>query len=214
METKAGNELKNIIEALLFVNEKPLMVEQIKNLFQGVDSGSVRDCFLGLKDEYENNKRGIRIAEIAGGFQLVSASCYGEIIKNFYKKRKVDRLSKAGLEALAIVAYRQPVTRVDIELIRGVSSGGVLDNLIDRGLVRVVGRKKTVGRPFVYGSTRQFLEYFGLRSLGDLPKIEEFAKLAGESTQSDKKNGKELQGSLVKSEAITEEDNANQKDSQ
>jgi segregation and condensation protein B len=178
MNTAADNtELKSILEALLFVNEKPLLVDQAKHLLQGLDAVRVRDCLVQLKEEYEAAQRGVRIVEVAGGFQMVSAAPYSEILKKFYKKQRVEHLSKPSLETLAIVAYKQPITRMEICAIRQVNCEGVIDNLTERGLIRIAGRRKTPGRPFVFGTTRQFLEYFGLRSLQDLPNMQEFAQL-------------------------------------
>ena len=167
------------IEALLFVSERPLLLEQIKPVFENLDVSQIRKLILELKSDFEFSGRGLRIEEIAGGFQLVTALETAPLLKKFYKLRDIQRLSGPALETLAIIAYKQPLTRLDIESLRGVNVDGVIKSLSEKNLIRISGRKDVPGRPFVYGTTRQFLEYFGLSSLEDMPKIEEFAKPAG-----------------------------------
>lgn len=169
---------KAAIEALLFISEKPLMIDQIKEVFEDREPGKLREIILELKNDYENAQRGLRIAEVAGGFQIVTSVEVSGILKKFYKLRDAQKLSKSALETLAIIAYKQPVTRLDIESLRGVNVDAVMRNLLEKNLIRITGKKDVIGRPFVYGTTRQFLEYFGLASLEDLPKIEEFVKNA------------------------------------
>lgn len=166
---------KAAIEALLFVSEKPLMIEQIKSVFENLDASQVKKIILELKSDYENTNRGLRIEEIAGGFQIVTALETTAALKKFYKLRDSKQLSGPSLETLAIIAYKQPLTRLDIESLSGVNADAVLKGLLEKSLIRISGRKDIPGRPFVYGTTRQFLEYFGLSSLNDLPRLEEFA---------------------------------------
>jgi segregation and condensation protein B len=168
-----GN-LRAIIEALLFVSEKPLLIEQIHRITDDLDSAGIRAILEELKAEYSNSNRGMRIIEVAGGFQMVTAQELSAYLKKFYQ-RPPARLSQPTLETLSIIAYKQPITRRQIESIRGVDVSGIVKNLVNKGLLRTAGRKKAPGRPIVYITTRQFLEYFGLRSLEELPKIEEFA---------------------------------------
>jgi len=125
-----------------------------------------------LKTDY--NARGIQLVEIAEGYQLCTREEYAEWIKKFYKIDKGSKLSQASLETLSIIAYKQPITRVELEEIRGVDSGGVVRTLLEKNLIKNMGRKKVPGRPMMYGTTRKFLEYFGLKSLSDLPTLEEF----------------------------------------
>lgn len=172
-----SNLLKSVIEALLFISEKPLVLEQVKEVLEGLDTMAIRDLILQLKSEYEQRNSGIRIAEIAGGFQMLTSENYADYIKKFYKLRHKERLSGPSLETLAVIAYKQPVTRMEIESIRGVNVDGVINTLQEKGLIRIAGRKDVLGRPFVYGTTRQFLEYFGLKSLDELPKMEDFSSL-------------------------------------
>ena len=165
---------KSAIEALLFISEKPLLLEQIKTALEGLDTPKIREIILELKNEYENGSRGLRVEEVAGGFRMVTSPDTAPVLKKFYKQRDAQRLSAQALEALAIIAYKQPVTRLDIESLRGVNVDGVVKTLLEKNLIRIAGKKDVIGRPFVYGTTRQFLEYFGLKSLDDLPKLEEF----------------------------------------
>jgi segregation and condensation protein B len=178
-EENAGNfNPKAAIEALLFVSEKPLTIEQIKGALETIEPVKIREMLQELKSDYDNSAKGLRIEEIAGGFQIVSAQDVAEVLRRFYKQRDARALSKPALETLAIIAYKQPVTRLDIESLRGVNTDGVIKGLTEKNLIRITGRKDIIGRPFVYGTTRQFLEYFGLNSLADLPKIEDFTRSA------------------------------------
>jgi len=169
------HNFKAVIEALLFVSERPVLIEQIRSVLSELDSAKIREILEKLKEEYTNSNRGMRVVEVAGGFQMVTASELSTFLKKFYRKPP-ERLSGPTLETLSIIAYKQPVTRMEIEGIRGVDVSGIVKSLINKGLVRTAGRKKAPGRPFVYATTRQFLEYFGLKSLQELPKIEEFVK--------------------------------------
>ena len=169
---------KSVIEALLLASEKPLALEQIRVVLDNLDVAEARRLIEELKLEYEEANRGIRIAEIAGGFQMITAATFAPFLKKLFKDRNTEKLSKPALETLAIIAYKQPLTRTEIELLRNVNVDGVIKSLLDKDLIRIAGRKKAPGRPCVYGTTRQFLEHFGLKSLDDLPKIEDFSALA------------------------------------
>lgn len=174
----AEDNVKSVIEALLFASEKPLSVEQVKEILGHLETDEIKRLLSELSAEYQTTGRGMRIVEVAGGFQMVTASDFAPFLRKLYKQRKTERLSKSALETLAIIAYKQPVTRFEIGSIRSVNVDNMVKSLLEKGLVRVSGRKKTPGRPFVYGTTRQFLEYFGLKSLAELPKFEEFASFA------------------------------------
>ncbi len=169
--------VKGVIEALLFVNEKPVTIEQIKRVLGALNAAEVKQALQSLSDEHEARQSGMKIMEIAGGYQMLSNPGYVSYIRDFYKTKHKEKLSKPALETLAIIAYKQPVTRTDVELIRGVNSDGVIAHLLTKELIKPVGRKDVPGRPFLYGTTRQFLEYFGLKSLEDLPTLEEFPGL-------------------------------------
>lgn len=178
----AEDNVKSAIEALLFACEKPLGIEQIKKAMDNMEAGAIRGVLEQLKTEYEQNNRGMRLIEIAGGFQMVASPGFSPFLKKLFKDRNTEKLSKPALETLAIIAYKQPVTRSEIEFLRNVNVDGVMKSLLDKGLIRIAGRRKVPGRPFVFGTTRQFLEYFGLKSLDELPKMEEFADLAKDNT--------------------------------
>lgn len=169
--------MRSVIEALLFASDKPLTIEQARNVLDNLEASEIRAILEQLKSEYEHSNRGIRITEIAGGFQMTTAPGFATFLKKLFKERHADRLSKPSLETLAIIAYKQPVTKFEIASLRNVNVDGVINNLLDKNLVRISGRKKAPGRPYVFGTTKQFLEYFGLRSLEELPKMEEFSAL-------------------------------------
>lgn len=169
-------EAKRIIEAILFTSEKPIAVDQIKEVLDEADSKDVRSLILELKAEYETLGRSFKVYEVAGGFQMVTEPVFAEYLKKFYKAKSKDKLTKPALETLAIVAYRQPITKADIEDIRGVNVDGVINTLSDRLLIKITGRKDAPGRPILYGTTKEFLERFGLNSLSELPKLSEFTE--------------------------------------
>lgn len=175
----AEDNTKAIIEALLFASEKPLTLEQMKSVLDNLETTEIRSLLEGLRSEYEKSERGIRIIEIAGGFQMIAGPHLSALLKKLYKGRTPERLSKPALETLAIIAYKHPVTRLEIESIRNVNVDGIIKSLIEKDLIRISGRKKAPGRPYVYGITKHFLEYFGLKSLEDLPKIDNFPVALG-----------------------------------
>ena len=168
------DQAKNIIEAMLFVSDKPLFVNEIKGVLEDFDVSGVKDIISELSNEYREAGRAFAIKEMAGGFQIVTDPVLSPWLKKLHKTSGADRLSGPSLETLAIIAYKQPATKPEIEAIRGVNVDGVLKTLIEKNLVRIVGRKETVGRPILYGTTSEFLQYFGLGSLEELPKLEEF----------------------------------------
>src|SRR3989338_7474438 len=183
--------IKGVIESLLFVNEKPVTLDQIKKVLDTVGNAEIKNAIASLQREYEERKSGVMIVEIAGGYQMLSNPLYASYLRSFYKTKHTEKLSKPALESMAIIAYRQPVTRADIEMIRGVNSDGVVTHLLEKELIKVIGRKDVPGRPYVYGSTKQFLEYFGLKSIDDLPELEEFPSLIeddAKATEVDKSN--------------------------
>ena len=174
------DNLKSAVEALIFASEKPITLEQIKKVLGNLDTLSVNKIIAELKNDYQAQNRGLRITEIAGGFQMTTCSNFAPFLKKLFKNRYSDKLSKPALESLAIIAYKQPLTRTEIESLRNVNVDGVMKSLIDKNLIRICGRKKVPGRPYVFGTTREFLEHFGLKSLADLPKMEDFTVLAQE----------------------------------
>ena len=172
------NNTKAVIEALIFTSEKPLPIDQIKKVLDSLGITEIRSIINELQGEYERANRGIRIIEIAGGFQMITPPDLAPFLKKMHKERRQEKLSGPSLETLAIIAYKQPVTKAEIESLRNVNVDGVMNNLLDKELIRVSGRKKAPGRPHVFGTTRGFLERFGLVSLDQLPKKEELASLA------------------------------------
>ncbi len=179
METNTQEYIQGIVESLLFTSERPVTLEQLKEAINTIGIGivDVRRCIEHLKQEYEEKNRGMTIAEIAGGYQMLSSPQYSSYIRAFLKTNVKEKLSKPSLETLAIVAYKQPISRAEIEFIRGVNSDGVVTHLLEKELIKIVGRKEIPGRPYIYGTAKQFLEYFGLKCLEDLPKLETLLSL-------------------------------------
>jgi segregation and condensation protein B len=168
-----NSELKPIIESLLFVADEPLTSRKIKQVVENAEEATIRQILAELKEEYTVSNRAIQIVEIANGYQFATRPAYADWVNKLIQSNTKFRLTKPALETLTIIAYRQPVMRAEIESIRGVDSGGVVQTLLEKKLVRVTGRKEVVGRPLLYGTTPEFLDHFGLRNLSDLPTIEE-----------------------------------------
>jgi len=167
------DQARRIIEALLFVSDKPVSIDALKDVLKEVDPIEIRAIVEELNGEYSAQGRSFSIKEIAGGFQMLTDPLYSRWISALYK-RPPDRLSGPSLETLAIIAYRQPITRADIEAIRGVNIDGVVKTLEERNLIKTKGRVDGPGRPILYGTTSEFLQHFGLKSLEELPKLKEF----------------------------------------
>lgn len=209
-------DLKNIIESLLFVSDEPLSVGNIKNVLAVDDPRDIRSALNELADDYRTRQGAFLLHEVAGGFQIRTRPEYNQWIKRLIHP-KSSRLSKAALETLAIIAYKQPTIRSDIEHIRGVDCGGVIRILLEKKLVRVLGRKEIPGRPLIYGTTKQFLEVFDLKNLRDLPtpkEIEELRAATGDDADPEVaeqtiSNGEDRQNPLEE-----EEDGSIQKDSE
>jgi segregation and condensation protein B len=173
------NDLKAIIESLVFVAESPLTFDQLKRLLPEVDALAIREALNQLLTDYQESQRGFVLREVAGGYQFRTRSEYHEYIKRLVHPSP-PRLSRAALETLAIIAYKQPIIRSDIEHIRGVDSGGVIRMLMEKGMIRVLGRREIPGRPLIYATTKKFLETFDLRDLKDLPSPKEIEELIGD----------------------------------
>lgn len=163
---------ESIVEALLFSTDIPLAANRIVQILGLGDAGDVRKHVDTLNERYEQNRMAFRIASIAKGYQMLTLPVYDNWVRKLHKARSDTRLSGAALETLAIVAYKQPVLRADIEAIRGVAVGDMLVRLREVNLVRIVGRAEEIGRPMLYGTTPRFLEVFGIGSLKDLPKMD------------------------------------------
>lgn len=180
-------ELKGIIEAILFTAGKTVRREEILSIFDNKVSPEEFDrAVTDLHQSYDNAKCGLYLEEVAHGYRLISRTEFGPWLKKFYRDSHKRRLSSASLETLAIAAYKQPVTRLEIESIRGVNCEGVLHSLLEVGLVRIMGHKQVAGRPILYGTTNRFLELFGLKNLTDLPPLDELEEIL-------KKKEKELE---------------------
>lgn len=165
-------EKQAIVEAVLFSLPRPASIKEIAGVLS-VDEGEAADILNRLKATYDRGTRGIQIVEVAHGFQMVTRPCYAPYLEKIEQAgRTPQQLSRAALETLAIIAYREPITRAEIEAIRGVKADAVLATLLDRGLIRESGRKDSVGRPILYSTTPEFLRYFGLKSLDDLPPLQ------------------------------------------
>lgn len=171
------DELKGAFEALLFVSHDPLSLEKLASVLEGVPKPSIKTALQSLQAEYDEAGRGLQIMEVAGGYVMVTRPEQSIYIKRLAKAKPSSRVSRSALETLAIVSYKQPITRADIEKIRGVETSGVLRTLLDQKLIRIVGRQDIPGRPILYGTTKQFLQRFGLRDLRDLPPLKELKDL-------------------------------------
>lgn len=170
-------ELKSIIESLLFVADGPQALQRLGEIFDRSDREMIPEILSQLQSEYENDARGIRLVEVAGGYQLRTSKANADWVKKFLGGRPA-RMSKATLETLAIVAYRQPITKAEVEAIRGVDVDGVMTTLLERNLIRTVARKDVPGRPFLYGTTPEFLQLFNLKDLSHLPTLKEMEEIS------------------------------------
>ena len=174
------NELTAALEAVLFVASEPVPKERLLELFSDRDQGRAQEALQEVLARYESvGDRGIFVEQVAGGLRLVTRPDLNSYLRKFFEVTGRTRLSLAALETLAIIAYRQSITGPEIQDLRGVSSSGVLKTLLERRLVKIAGRKKVVGTPFLYRTTREFLMHFGLESLEDLPPLEEFEESFG-----------------------------------
>ena len=198
MET---NELQPIIEAMIFVSDEPVTDQAIASAIsmEGITKATVREVVDVIKSDYnENSARGLTLAEVAGGYQFRTKETAAEWVKRLFADKPV-RLSPAALETMAIIAYKQPIIRAEIEQVRGVDSGGVLKTLVEKKLVRIIGKRDEPGQPLIYGTTKEFMEIFGLANLKDLPPLTDLRELAerhlvlqsGEGTAADENAGEE-----------------------
>ena len=167
--------VESVVEAVLFASDEPLSAERLANIVE-ITVRQVRQHIEGLNNKYQTNGSAFRIEQIAGGYQMLTLSPYNYWLEKLLRARSDSKLSPAALETLAIISYKQPVMRADIESIRGVAAGDLIRSLMYKGLVKIVGRAEVLGRPMLYGTTKKFLEIFGLNSLKDLPKVEELKK--------------------------------------
>jgi len=169
--------LKQIVESILFVSDSPLSLDRLYTLLEEFEREAIRDAVTAITNDCTSAKRGIELVQVAGGYQFRSRSEFADYIRRL-KKLKPARFSPSSLETLAIIAYRQPVTRGEVEYFRGVDSGGVLKSLLDKKLIKIIGKKDIPGKPLIYGTTKEFMETFSLKDLASLPTLREIEELA------------------------------------
>jgi segregation and condensation protein B len=172
------SEVSQILEALLFVSERPLNLKELKELIKTdyADTDNIENILNELKEKFANSNKPYEIKFVADGWTFATKPQYSPWIKKLFKEKSVLKLSPSALETLAIIAYKQPIMRAEIDEVRGVESSGVIDTLLDRKLIKVTGRKEALGKPLLYGTTQDFLKHFGLAHLSELPLIEDMHK--------------------------------------
>ena len=175
-----AEEVRAILEALIFASPQPITPREVGKVLAGVSRERWQAALEWLRADYARDGRGLQLVDVAGGWQITTRPEYNDWVRELLDPRAPTRLSIQALETLAVIAYKQPVTLPEIIELRGVKSGGVLKTLLEKRLIRIVGRKEVVGRPMLYGTTKQFLLHFGLKDLAELPKVEEFVEVLGE----------------------------------
>jgi segregation and condensation protein B len=175
---RVSAELKAILEALIFASPDPLTLKAIYKLLDTEPKDEVKAALEQLKKDYDR-PGGLQLVEVAGGYQIVTRPDLHEWVRRLFQERSTQKLSVQSLETLAVIAYKQPITALEITEVRGVNTSGVLNTLLERHLIKIVGRKQVVGRPFLYATTKEFLIRFGLNDLSDLPKVEDMAEALG-----------------------------------
>ena len=173
-------EVRAVLEALVFASPHPVTPREITRVMGGVPREAWQAALEELKADYARDGRGLQLVEVAGGWQITTRPEYNDWVREMLDPKSPTRLSIQALETLAVIAYKQPVTLPEIIELRGVKSGGVIKTLLEKRLIRITGRKPVVGRPMLYGTTKEFLLHFGLKDLSELPRIEEFAEVLGE----------------------------------
>ena len=176
---RATAEIKAILEALIFASPEPLTPKAIAKILDAEPKEDVQAALGELRREYEERPGGLQLVEVAGGYQIVTRSDLHDWVRRLFHERTTQKLTVQGLETLAVIAYKQPITALEVNEIRGVNTSGVLNTLLERHLIKIVGRKQVVGRPFLYATTKEFLIRFGLNDLTDLPKVEDMAEALG-----------------------------------
>jgi segregation and condensation protein B len=174
------DEIRAVVEALIFASPQPITPREIGQVIQGVPKDDWLAAIAEIQADYLRDGRGLQLVEIAGGWQITTRPEFNDWIRELLDPKTPTRLSIQALETLAVIAYKQPVTMPEVIELRGVKSGGVIKTLLEKRLIRITGRKEVVGRPMLYGTTKDFLLHFGLKDLAELPKIEEFAEVLGE----------------------------------
>jgi segregation and condensation protein B len=174
------SELKSLLEALLFTATEPLTVDHFRSVIPDVEKSDILDALQEIRSEYQAREAGIVLREVANGYQVYSNPRWSSQIQSLFSKPLIIRLSRSALETLAIVAYKQPITLPEISEIRSCNASGAIKTLLECNFIKVLGRKRVVGRPFLYGTTREFLVHFGMKDLSEMPQLQEFEELLGE----------------------------------
>ena len=178
VEKAASAEVKAVVEALIFASPEPVTPKMLYKLLADEPKEDVAAAVEALRADYEN-RPGLQFVDVAGGYQIVTRPQLHEWVRRLFHERSTSKLTVQGLESLAVIAYKQPITALEIGEIRGVNTSGVLSTLLERHLIKIVGRKNVVGRPFLYATTKEFLIRFGLKDLNDLPRVEDMAEALG-----------------------------------
>ena len=173
-------EVRAVVEALIFASPQPVTAREIVKVMQGVPKPDWQRALEEIRADYARDGRGLQLVEVANGYQITTRPEYNDWVRELIDPKSPTRLSIQALETLAVIAYKQPVTLPEIIELRGIKSGGVIKTLLEKRLIRILGRKEVVGRPILYGTTKQFLLHFGMKDMSELPKIEEFAEYLGE----------------------------------
>lgn len=179
LDAAPSNELVAAVEAVLFAAGEPVHPREIASSFGETAEAEIVSALTALEERYRRGPGGLRIEKVAGAYRIATSPEVGPMVRQFFRQRNRTRLSPAGLETLAIVAYKQPITAPEIQAIRGVDPAGALKSLLEKKMVRILGRKKVVGSPLLYGTSKQFLVHFGLNRLEDLPSVEDFDQFLG-----------------------------------
>lgn len=174
---------KQIIEAVLFASSRPITMNDMRRIMKSLKTHDIERALQSLQEDYTNSQRSFEIREIAGGYEIMTRKEFAPWVFKLEVQKRAKQATQSALETLAILAYKQPVTKAEIEDLRGVDVGGVINTLAARGLVKIVGKKEVPGRPFLYGTTEKFLEHFGLKNLADLPNIQEIKHLVENSVK-------------------------------
>lgn len=190
-------EIKKIVEALIFASDSPVSENRINYVIEELDPALINQIIEELNAEYDQNQHSFQIVRLAGGFQFVTRPEFVRYIKLYYKGRTKSRLSRAALETLAIIAFKQPISRPEIDSIRGVNSDGVVKNLLERNLIHISGRSEAIGRALLYSTTPEFLRYFGINQVADLPKPKEIEELLGSTQEELPFSSDEIDGKIV-----------------
>jgi segregation and condensation protein B len=195
---------KQVIEALLFASAKPLTAGEIRRVMKFLTPKEIEGMVAELKEEYTRDNRSFEIVEIAGGFEIATKKEFAPWIFKIELQKKAKQVTQSALETLSILAYKQPITKAEIEDLRGVDAGGVIATLTERGLIKIVGKKEVPGRPFLYGTTEKFLEHFGLKALSELPNIDEIKNLVEKSVKKEELLGTQKMVDIPQEEAVSE----------